>query len=391
MKQKTRVLYIDIEGGWGGSSRSLYFLIKNLGRRDFEPVVVYGKKGPNNRRYAEIDVVSYCFSPIPRTTAMRCGNLKSIAVFSLKLLHLPRFLFFVNKLFRKYDFDIVHLNHESLFFIAIFFRIFFKVPIVTHIRTMLPENLAAKLQCRITCRTSDYLIFISENERNLWLSLYGDLGLLRQSVIYNPAGNLRSDKEVSDEFDKALKDKFAVAVVSSISNYRGTDYLLDIANIMRERRKTGVIFVVIGKINPKDKYAGALMGRIKSEGLEPYFLFTGYKENTLPWLEKCDILLHVCRMVHNPWGRDIIEAMSAGKPVVSVGTYGKFVENGVNGFLVAGYKPHQITDKILSLSADPDECTAIGRRNSEKAKKLFDSARYSKKIEEIYAGLLGSR
>jgi len=43
---KLRVLYLDKEGGFGGSSRSLYFLIKNLDRRRVEAQVVLRERGP---------------------------------------------------------------------------------------------------------------------------------------------------------------------------------------------------------------------------------------------------------------------------------------------------------------------------------------------------------
>ena len=41
---KKKILFIDIEGGFGGSSRSLLNIVLNLNKKQFSPIVLCKKK-----------------------------------------------------------------------------------------------------------------------------------------------------------------------------------------------------------------------------------------------------------------------------------------------------------------------------------------------------------
>ena len=55
------------------------------------------------------------------------------------------------------------------------------------------------------------------------------------------------------------------------------------------------------------------------------FKFMGYIKNVDELINESDILIRPTRE-YNPMGRDVLEAMSAGKAVISVGKYDKFVK-----------------------------------------------------------------
>ncbi|MDD5679955.1 MAG: glycosyltransferase family 4 protein [Candidatus Omnitrophica bacterium] len=382
MKSGIPILYVDIEGGWGGSSRSLYYLIKYLDKDKYGPVLVYGKEGPNKERYAEMDVPAYLFSPIPRITAMRHGNPKGILVFLLTLVHLPRFLIFVKKLINNYDIKIVHLNHESLFFAGIFFKVFFRCRVVYHVRTMLPRNIFAKIQVCIAGKTADHLVFITENEQGLWREICPGTAKLPQSVIYNfaEAGTAAGKTDALAGY----KDKFKALVLSSISRPRGTDRLIDVARALKKIGCDNAIFVVCGKSDPGNRYAAFIRQSIKDKGLENYFCFMGYQNSPETVISESDILVHISRAIENPWGRDVIEAMASGKPVVTVGNYDKYIRDGVNGYLLPEFDAEKFAEKIAYLSAHPEVAQKMGRDNKEKAESLFNGRNNIHKITEIY-------
>ena len=54
--KKITIVYIDIEGGFGGSSRSLLNIIYNLDKKIFFPIVICKKKGPTTKKLKEINV-----------------------------------------------------------------------------------------------------------------------------------------------------------------------------------------------------------------------------------------------------------------------------------------------------------------------------------------------
>ena len=53
------ILYLDIEGGFGGSSKSLYQLISSINKNKFKPIVYCKKNGPIVKKYNEDKIA--CF------------------------------------------------------------------------------------------------------------------------------------------------------------------------------------------------------------------------------------------------------------------------------------------------------------------------------------------
>ena len=83
------ILHLDTEGGWGGSSISLFNIVSNLDKKIFKSHVICRKEGPIINKYKKIKILVernfnlYSFSPKPHT-----NNLK------LFITTLPQFIFF---------------------------------------------------------------------------------------------------------------------------------------------------------------------------------------------------------------------------------------------------------------------------------------------------------
>ena len=68
---KKKVLLIDHEGGFGGSSRSLYYLLENIQRKKQLHLEVWcGKKGPIQSFYKNIKIKNSIFDFIKTTTTL---------------------------------------------------------------------------------------------------------------------------------------------------------------------------------------------------------------------------------------------------------------------------------------------------------------------------------
>lgn len=89
-----------------------------------------------------------------------------------------------------------------------------------------------------------------------------------------------------------------------------------------------------------------------------------------------------------PWGRDIIEAMAMGKPVVATGTCEEFVINSVTGMLVPPKDPLAMAGAITELLGDRARRQKMGNLGYGRAKELFDGRKNIKEIEKIYKKLL---
>ncbi len=374
------ILFIDIEGGWGGSSRSLKYFIKNLDPRIFKPVVFLGKDGPAEHEYQRDNIKVDVVGPLPRTTAMLKNNLRALILFILLQFHLPKLLFKLYSTIKKNNISIIHLNHESLFYIGMWCSFLFKVKIVYHVRTMLPDNIWGKIQIFIATKTADHIIYISENERDLWRSLFKGSSAVPHSVIHNIA-DLFTNYDPCKEF-KEISKAFKVISLMTLSQTRGADRLIDIASILKKRRVNNIKIIVCGKADPP-AYLEVLEKRIQSEGLMSFFLFLGHQSVPEKFIANSDVVLRPSRD-NNPWGRDVIEAFALGKPVIAIGTYAKFIEDGINGYLFSEFNADQIADKIIDMSKKPEDLKKMKEANFQKSNLLFDGKTNANKVMEIY-------
>ena len=83
-----------------------------------------------------------------------------------------------------------------------------------------------------------------------------------------------------------------------------------------------------------------LMARIIAAKLNDVVNFKSWTSNPGRALYGADVLIRLRRQM-NPWGRDIIEAMTFGLPVVNSALFTGFVEPGRNGYVASEYKPNK--------------------------------------------------
>jgi len=249
---------------------------------------------------------------------------------------------------------------------------------------MLPPNLWARIQIHLAVSTADHLIFITENEKDLWEKQAGKVLSKPHSVIHNIAGVVGADKKMPDSERNAKS--FKVVSLMTVSYWRGIDRLVDIAVYLKEMNRRGIVFVICGRIDD-ETYDRKMRERIRREGLEEYFVFAGYQKEPAKVLDDCDALIRPSRE-YNPWGRDVIEAIALGKPVIAIGVYDKFVKDGVNGYLLPEFEAKVIAEKIVFLWEHPQVAAEMGKANREKAKQLFDGPSNAAKVADIYEALL---
>jgi glycosyltransferase involved in cell wall biosynthesis len=98
----------------------------------------------------------------------------------------------------------------------------------------------------------------------------------------------------------------------------------------------------------------------------------------------CDIMAVPSR--NEPFGIVVLEAWSAGKPVVATTAGGprEFVWHDVNGFLVDA-NPGGLAHGLGSLLADHDHCRALGRNGRVAAEQKFTWDNVAAYTEGVYA------
>ena len=95
--------------------------------------------------------------------------------------------------------------------------------------------------------------------------------------------------------------------------------------------------------------------------------FPGHVSEPERALVACDALIKLTRQA-NPWGRDAMEALAAGLPVITLGSFQGFVENEVNGYIAEDYRPAEIADYLQRLADDPDLRQRIAESNKSEGR-----------------------
>ncbi len=375
-----RVLCLDIEGGFGGSSRSLWEVLRHTDRSLIDAEVWCRKEGPAQARYQADRIPAKVMPGMPTVSALPRIS-RNLAVFGRFLLRdWRRSKSFRQELLAQLErrFDLLHCNHESLFFLAHWLHSRVSVPISCHIRTNLWRTPFARRQVRmLSTATADRLVFITENERRAFEDHLGNP--VSGQVILNAASVPEIPPEPLEAF--ANEPRFKIACLSNYSWNRGIDRMVDLAEALASQGRRDILFIVAGDMRLPRALPGAL-GQIArrggtlsdyavARGVADMFAFLGHVDNPERVLASSHALIKPTREA-NPWGRDIIEALACAKPVIAIGEWTEFVSPGETGILHSDFDPLKMATEIARLSEDREHACNLGRRGKERVAALCD-------------------
>lgn len=378
-KAPLRVLCLDIEGGYGGSSRSLFEALSHIDRMKVEPEVWCRKAGPVQERYREEGIPTQVEPEMPTVSSLEKFS-RNLYVYTKYLLRdWQRSSKFREQLFETLErrFDLLHCNHEALFLVALWLQNSTNIPITFHIRTNLHDSVFARQQVNIVDRSSRSKVFITENERAHFERLLGRK--TSGAVIYNPASVFRKLSQSYKPLD--TDPRYKVACLSNYSWNRGVDRLVDIAVALSNNRRRDILFVVAGNMKLPRSLPGAL-GRIARKGgsLADYavlrgvgemFAFLGHVNEPERVLASSDALIKPTREA-NPWGRDIIEALAMARPVITLGSWDGFVRQGDTGILHGTFDAEKLAVEISALADDRSRSCTLGANGQQRIRALCD-------------------
>ena len=388
--RRLRVLCLDIEGGHGGSSRSLFNSLSYLDRDKVDVDVWCRKKGAIKDRYRSIDISVDVTIEMPKISSLPriSRNLFFLVLFFLR--DWPYSRKFRQKLLKKSgDYDLIHCNHESLYWLARWIKKNLGIPITMHKRTNLCPSVFAYFQMRMISKYVSGIVFITENERNNFKKLGGNI--LHSKVIYNIVPVVKKNLLPLEEIPN--NNRFKICTLANYSYSRGIDRLIDIALNLKNIGRDEFLFVIAGDISlPRSlpgqlgsiaRNGGDLSDYANKMGVGKMFLFLGHVAEPEKVLSACHVLIRPSRE-YNPWGRDVLEALSFGLPVIATGTYDKFVENGVTGFIFDEFNAQKISECIVKLSQDKKLVEEMGKQGKRRVQDLCNGPNRARDLLRIW-------
>jgi glycosyltransferase involved in cell wall biosynthesis len=373
MKQ-VGILHIDIEGGFGGSSRSLFELVSRLDPKKVRPVIVHKLQGPLEEWYSEKNIASVHLPHIAQFVPRKRNSWKIFLIKFPEYLSLFRTYRALRSLIKANDISVVHLNYEGLWLIAPFLRRDRKLHLIVHCRTLLPKNMWTRFIVRVLEKHVDHVFFISPNEKEAFLRYAR--GEVPHSVLWNiarPVFPLPPEERSSSR---------RIVVLSNIDYLKGIDRCLDLAEALIRADQECFTIEIYGMARSAPAYFQQLKEDIKKRSLCHMVKLMGFTKNPEDVLKSAFCLVRPSRDA-DPWGRDVIEAVSAGIPVLATGTFEGVVLHQRTGFLFDPFDAAAMAQTIRDLAADKNRYLRISRAGMALGRMRFSGHEQASEFQTV--------
>lgn len=163
-------------------------------------------------------------------------------------------------------------------------------------------------------------------------------------------------------------DPFSVGLISSNLPKKGLNDFVRLADYCQQRHPDWV-FRLIG---PSNCYVQSLQKRQRRGRAPKNLQFWGYASSPQSALEQVDVLLNLSH-VQESFGRTVLEAMAAGRPVVAYaqGALPELVTPGETGYLVSVEDIPALARALKQLGGDPELRARLGREGRARAREYF--------------------
>jgi glycosyltransferase involved in cell wall biosynthesis len=363
MNAPLKVLCLDIEGGHGGSSRSLYFSLKHVDRDLIAPTVVCRRGGVIVERYQALGIPVHVMPHLPKANPVPrlSRNLIQVIDFASDIWRHRAEAQALNTLVLASD--LIHFNHEGFAWLAAYLWRRHRKPATMHLRTNVANTIVTRLQARVITHHVDAVVCITKNEETTFRA-HG--GAAPTHVVYNI---VEPTRDVTPLPTLPRDGRFIVSMLANAAVVRGTDRLFELAAAFEALGRRDILLAIAGNAGlsgawptPLDRFASAgltLADAVRDLGLESKMSILGHQPVPEAVLKASDLVIKPSRE-GNPWGRDVIEAMACGLPVAATGLDKTFVEDGVTGILRADWDPLDMARAIAELADDRERARRMG-------------------------------
>ena len=191
-----------------------------------------------------------------------------------------------------------------------------------------------------------------------------------------------------------------VIMIGNVQEVKGHYVLLKAAGEVVKAYPDVRFLLVAGGVGPE--YAHSWRGRVKSIlglpydnlvkmqrqihrlGLSEHFVFTGYRMDIPELIIASDVVAFLPQAPEG-FGRTLIEAMAAGRPVIAtdIGPTREIVGEGTSVLIPVG-DAEAVAKAIVKLFQDPQYSQTLGMLGRQRARQHFGMEQYSDRITKVY-------
>ena len=357
------ILYLSHCGSSiGGGEKQLAYLVENIDRTRYRPLVVC----PDDGVFAE---------------HLRCANVPTV------ILNLPpwrkvkslvtryRAAKKLVSLAERHDAHLVHTSDSWFNPYLWSIKKQLEIPVVSHVRNLLTPAQVQKYRFD----RMDGIVAISE-QSSLPLIQAG-IDAQKIDVVPNCV-DLSAFQPASEPVHSA---KYVVGIVGRIEPFKRQKAFVEIAAKVVAQDK-GIKFHIVGGAleTPEHRiYEREVRQLVAKYGLQAFVHCTGHRTDMPKAMQELDLLVTLSA------GSVIAEAMAVGKPVIGtpVGSTAEMIVRDETGYIVPLDPIDGIADKIVELAKDPNRGARMGQRARRYAEETFGVERHVQKVQKVYERL----
>lgn len=190
-------------------------------------------------------------------------------------------------------------------------------------------------------------------------------------------GTVRREWGISD-------DQYLIGTIGRLQDGKGHLEFLDMAAEIR-RRFPFTRFVIVGEPTHGEEYrAQPIYDKIKSLQLQDSVLLSGFRADIPAVLAALDLFAFPSRA--EAFGLVLIEAMAAGKPVISTRCDGvlDIIRHEENGLLFDANRVQAFTQAVQRMLEQPDLRERLARQALQTAAEQFSHERFLSRMMDLY-------
>lgn len=382
MAERPVVLYANHVSETSGAERGLLDILALLDRARFDPVLALPGPGPLARQAGSMGVRVVTL-PLPRFTRST-PPVRLVRLWTRGVLEARRF-------FRGERVDLVHANSSHAHLVLAPAARLAGVPAIWHARDLAPLGLAGRLAFRLATR----IIAISPAVE----SHLAGYGRARGRIVRIDNGARLDSWPRPAYCGRAFRARWGLPIAAPVAvmaaqlvPWKEHALFLEAA-ALAARDVPEMRFVVAGADLFGDhpgfrRELEAACGRL---GIADRTLFTGRLADMPSLYAAATMLVHSAS--REPFGRVLVEAMAASRPVAAVNAGGPrdIVVHGVTGLLSPPGDAAALAVSMKTLARDPALAARLGAAGRRRAEERYDARRMVREIEAVYAEALGRR
>lgn len=368
------VLHVINTGGPGGAETVCANIVRQLDPTRWRPLAVVPDRG-----------WIYC--------ELKNAGVDAFVVPDGARSDMPRYLFTLLQLVRRYDVRVIHGHLFGPSIIASLVGLITRRPVVCTLHgqgDLHPRERARALKFEILNRGASRVVFVSDALRTFFLAT-GRVRPELTAVIPNgiDAESYMSprDNQLRAEFG-ASQSQFLVGAVGNLRPVKNYEIFIRAAAILKSRC-ADYRFVVIGLID--DEYGRSIVRLSEELGLGADVRFVGFRDDIARAIGTLDAYALTSRS--EGFSISLIEALASGLPVVATKCGGpeQIVDDGITGLLVQNESANAVADAIGLLHSNGELRQRLASNGRAMVRERFTMLEQVRAYEKIYVDCLSGR